>query len=266
MAHKLHVYPVHAHYLKLRDPWWHMVRSGEKLWETRSEADRTFHAGDLLVFEHYDAQGVPYAGAVWIIRRVTRVLRDVPGLKPGWVLMMMEVVNNDGEHDDRRGSGNGAFGTPGDGGPFDQQPDAVRGNVGPRSERAVQPAEAGHELPGDGREMVDEQRRAAEPGGAPQDGEGRGEAVEEEHPLSPEDQVTIVPGADRLFGLPVVTDPSLDNVEPPTFGAPLLDTDPVLDAILEIQECVVGLQRIIRQIDSQGRRLAQARVEQLRSE
>ena len=76
------------HELKTWPEWFAAVRNGSKTAEVRLD-DRGYAAGDGLRLEEWDPTTREYTGRVeW--RTITHVLRDHPGLAPGYVMLSLE--------------------------------------------------------------------------------------------------------------------------------------------------------------------------------
>jgi hypothetical protein len=74
-----------THELKTVQPYFDAVFYGEKTFELRRD-DRGFAVGDVLVLREWDAAAGAY-GPRTFRRRVTYVLRDYPGVTPGYAVL-----------------------------------------------------------------------------------------------------------------------------------------------------------------------------------
>lgn len=69
------------------------IRMGLKPFEYRSEDDRRFEVGDLLLLEEWDEDHGLYTGNA-CHRLVTFVLRDAFGVPPGFAVLGLNVIGN----------------------------------------------------------------------------------------------------------------------------------------------------------------------------
>ena len=76
------------HHLKCWPEWFRFIRNGEKTAELRLD-DRHFQVGDTLVLRGWDPTTEVYTGHTEEVRYVTHVLRDHPGLTPGYVMLSL---------------------------------------------------------------------------------------------------------------------------------------------------------------------------------
>lgn len=73
------------HVLKVVSPYFDALLDGSKTFECRYD-DRGFGVGDRLVLREYFPLSSEF-GAREVARRVTYILRDFDGLRPGWVVL-----------------------------------------------------------------------------------------------------------------------------------------------------------------------------------
>lgn len=75
-----------VHELKCLPRYFGLVLEGVKPFEVRAEDDKEFIAGDMLLLKEWDDVTKSYTGRS-CGRRVTFVLRDFPGVQPGYALL-----------------------------------------------------------------------------------------------------------------------------------------------------------------------------------
>lgn len=74
------------HLLKCVQPYFNALRDEVKNFEVRKD-DRNYAVGDVLVISEWT--GEKYTG--FCLRRTVKyILRDFPGLQPGWIVMGVE--------------------------------------------------------------------------------------------------------------------------------------------------------------------------------
>jgi hypothetical protein len=82
-----------VHVLKCEPEPFDAVADGSKPFEWRSESDRSFSVGDLLILMEWQPNETLLAGYTGEVckRRVTYVLRGAFGVPPGFVVMGLRV-------------------------------------------------------------------------------------------------------------------------------------------------------------------------------
>ncbi len=74
------------HELKCWPEYFEVILSGVKPFEVRSEADRLFHPGDILLIREWNNTSRAYTGRT-VGRRVKYVLRNFPGIERGYAIL-----------------------------------------------------------------------------------------------------------------------------------------------------------------------------------
>lgn len=75
-----------VHALKTWPIYFEDVKSGKKTFEYRKDDRGGFNVGDILILQEYDPEKEMYREGV-LIRRVTLVVKDAPGLPKGYCIM-----------------------------------------------------------------------------------------------------------------------------------------------------------------------------------
>lgn len=75
-----------THDLKCWPSYFDVILSGVKPFEIRSEADRQFAVGDVLLLREWDPASDMYTGRT-CGRRITYILRGFPGIEPGYAVL-----------------------------------------------------------------------------------------------------------------------------------------------------------------------------------
>jgi len=78
-----------THELKIERHWFHEIQGRRKRCEVRKD-DRGFRVGDVLILNEYDREAERYTGAM-VRRIVSHILRDVPGVEAGYVVLSLVV-------------------------------------------------------------------------------------------------------------------------------------------------------------------------------
>ena len=76
-----------THTLKVLPQYFKSLKNGTKSFELRWN-DRNFQVGDILILEEYDMILQKYTGNR-IIKTITYLLNDFPGLTSGWVILSL---------------------------------------------------------------------------------------------------------------------------------------------------------------------------------
>jgi len=79
-----------VHHLKTVQPYFDRVDSGEKTFEFRKN-DRDFQTGDQVVLQEYNPKTNTYSG-LEIYGNITYVLREFPGIEPGFCVFSFKKV------------------------------------------------------------------------------------------------------------------------------------------------------------------------------
>lgn len=83
------------HFIKLWDKFYKDVETGKKNFEIRFN-DRKYQVNDILVLEEFNPRTFEYTGK-HLLRKVTKIHNDYPGVRAGYVLLEIEKIKIDYE-------------------------------------------------------------------------------------------------------------------------------------------------------------------------
>lgn len=79
------------HCLKTWPEYFKEIEAGRKTFELRKD-DRGFQEGDTLVLQEWSDK--TFHTGQELVRRVSKIYRELPGLKQGYVIMALEEPDN----------------------------------------------------------------------------------------------------------------------------------------------------------------------------